>query len=113
MPDAIAEFFESLRSRSPEPLLGTVCGSLRFEVSSGRSTERWLVSIDAGNLAVSRRGGKADCTVRARRDVFNRVATGELNAFSAMLRGEVAAEGDPLLLVRFQRLLPSPPPTSR
>ena len=112
MPDA-AEFFETLRRRSPEPLLGDVRGSLRFELSSGKSSEHWLVSVDAGNLSVSRKGGKADCTVRASKDVFSRIATGELNAFAAMLRGEVAAEGDPLLLVRFQRLLPSRPPTSR
>jgi putative sterol carrier protein len=112
MPDA-AEFFETLHRRSPEPLFGTVRGSLRFELSSGKSSERWLVSVDAGNLSVSRKGGKADCTVRARRDVFDRIAVGEVNAFAAMLRGELAVEGDPLLLVRFQRLLPSPPQTSR
>jgi putative sterol carrier protein len=113
MPDATAEFFDTLRSRSPEPLLGNTRGSLRVELSSGSRSERWLVSIDAGNLSVSRKGGKADCTVRARQAVFDRIAAGELNAFAAMLRGEVEAEGDPLLLVRFQRLLPSPPRTSR
>ena len=113
MPNAAAEFFKALPSRSPEPLLGTVRGSLRFELSSGKSSERWLVSVDAGNLSVSRKGGKADCTVRVRRDVFDRLAVGELNAFAATLRGDIAVDGDPLLLVRFQRLLPSPSRTSR
>ena len=113
MPNAAAEFFKALPSRSPEPLLGTVRGSLRFELSSGKSSERWLVSVDAGNLSVSQRGGKAACTVRARIDVFERIAVGEVNAFAAVLRGDIAVEGDPLLLVRFQRLLPSPPRAGR
>ena len=113
MPDATADFFEGLRDRSPEPLLGDARGSLRFEVTNGHA-ERWLVSLDGGgNMAVSHKGGKADCTVRARKKVFTRIAAGELNAFAALLRGEITAEGDPTLLVRFQRLLPSPTRTSR
>src|SRR5262245_26158710 len=108
MSDPVADFFEGLRYRGPEPLLGDARGSLRFEVTNGLA-ERWLVSLDGrGNISVSRKAGKADCIVRARKKVFSRVVAGELNAFAAMLRGEVAIEGDPTLLVRFQRLLPSP-----
>jgi putative sterol carrier protein len=113
MTDPAAEFFERLSRRGPEPLLGDARGSLRFELTNGR-VERWLLSIDGrGNISASRKAGKADCVVRARKKVFNRVAAGELNAFAAMLRGEVEIAGDPTLLVRFQRLLPSPPRTSR
>ena len=111
MPDVTSEFFESLRRRGPEPLLGNARGSLRFDLID--SSERWLVSMDSGNLTVSRRGGKADCIVRARKKVFDRVAAGTQNALTAMLRGELVVEGDPMLLVRFQRLLPSPPRTER
>jgi putative sterol carrier protein len=112
MPDVTAEFFEALRRRGPEPLLGNARGSLRIELTDpGR--ERWLVSIDGSNLTVSRKGGKADCIVRARKEVFDRVADGTQNAMAAMLRGELVVEGDPMLLVRFQRLLPSPPRIER
>jgi putative sterol carrier protein len=113
MSQVTAEFFEGLCRRSPEPLLGSVRGSLRFEVTNGR-VDRWLLSIDGrGNLSVSRKAGKADCIVRASRKVFAGIAAGELNAFAALLRGEVVVEGDPKLLVRFQRLLPSPPRPER
>ena len=113
MPDAIADFFEGLRQRGHEPLLGDARGSLRFEVTNGHA-ERWVVSLDGrGNISVSHRGSKADCVVRAHKKVFSRIAAGELNAFAAMLRGELAAEGDPTLLVRFQRLLPNPPRANR
>ena len=108
MPNVTADFFEALRRRGPEPLLGKVRGSLRFELTNG-GRERWLVSIDGGNLTVSRRSGKADCIVRARKEVFDRIADGTKNAMAAMLRGELVVEGDPAVMVRFQRLLPSPP----
>jgi putative sterol carrier protein len=111
MPDVTAEFFEGLRRRGPEPLLGNARGSLRFDLADGGG--RWLVTIGGGKLAVSRRGGKADCIVRARKEVFDRVADGTQNAMAAMLRGELVVEGDPTLLVRFQRLLPSPPVVER
>jgi putative sterol carrier protein len=112
MPDVTAEFFDALRRRGPEPLLGNARGSLRVELTN-RGRERWLISIDRGKLAVSRRSGKADCTVRARKEVFDRVFDGTQNAMAAMLRGELTVDGDPMLLVRFQRLLPSPPRIER
>ena len=113
MTDATAEFFEGLGERSPEPLLGNTRGTLRFDLSHGSREERWLVSIDRGRVSVSQKGGKtADCIVRVRQEVFDRIVIGQLNAFAAVLRGLLDVEGDPRLLVRFQRLLPSPPRTA-
>ena len=43
------------------------------------------------------------------RALFQRLANGEVNAMAALLRGAIAVEGDPQLLVMFQRLLPGPP----
>jgi hypothetical protein len=51
----------------------------------------------------------ADCVVRATKGLFDDVATGRVNAMAALLRGELVAEGNPNLLVRLQRLFPSPP----
>ena len=112
MPDATAAFLEELRGRGAEPLLGNARGSLRIDLTNRGRNERWLVTLDGGGISVSRKSGRADCIIRAPRKVFDRVAAGELNAFAAVLRGEVAVEGDPTLLVRFQRLLPSPPRTA-
>jgi putative sterol carrier protein len=112
--DAAAAFFEDLAQRGHEPLLGTTSGTFRFEIENGKQTDRWLVSVDRGDITVSHDAGEAaDCTVRAPREVFLRVASGELNALAAALRGAIVAEGDPRLLVRLQRLLPGPPPVTR
>ncbi|HEY1366470.1 MAG TPA: SCP2 sterol-binding domain-containing protein [Gaiellaceae bacterium] len=108
MGDATAEFFADLKQRGHEPRLGSTSGSVRIELTDGGQTERWLVSLDRGDLAVSRRSGAADSTVRAEKAVFDRLVSGELNAVTALLRGEMAAEGNLDVLVLFQRLFPGP-----
>jgi putative sterol carrier protein len=107
---ATTDFFEQLSSRGREPLLETTTGTIGVNlVKKGNQRERWLVSIRNGDVDVSHRGGATDCTVSAPETIFDQIATGEQNAFAAALRGEVIIEGDSKLLVRLQRLFPSPP----
>jgi putative sterol carrier protein len=110
MTDTTGALFEALGQRGHEPLLEKDSGTIRFEIVDGKQTERWLVTIDKGDLAVSRKNVRADCTLRADKAVFDRVASGEMNAMAAFLRGDIVLDGDsPELLVPFQRLLPGPP----
>jgi putative sterol carrier protein len=102
--DAVAAFFDDLSSRGHEPSLRKLSGSLRFDLATGKATERWLVTIRKGELAVSRRNGAADSVIRAQKALFERAARGETNLFSAMLRGEVVLEGDYRLMVGVRRL---------
>jgi putative sterol carrier protein len=106
--DSIAEFFAELGRRRHEPLLEKARGSARFDVADGTRTERWLVTIDKGDLRVSRRNAAADCILRADRSSFERAVAGELNMMAAVLRGEVTIGGDPRLLVLLRRLFPNP-----
>lgn len=106
--DLTAEFFAELGRRGHEPLLSKATGSARFDVVNGKRTERWLVTIDKGNINVSRRNAAADCVLRTDRASFGRAAAGELNLMAAVLRGEVEVRGDPRLLVLLQRLFPRP-----
>jgi putative sterol carrier protein len=106
MVDATAEFFERLSRRGHEPLLEKARGTLRIDLDSGERTERWFVSVDKGDIRVSHRNGKADSTLRARKDVFDGLARGEANAMAAVLRGAVAIDGNFELIVLFQRLFP-------
>jgi hypothetical protein len=106
--DPIAEFFVALGSRGYEPLLRKAAGRARFDVVDGRRIERWLVTIDKGDIEVSRKNAEADCVLRVERAAFARVAAGELNLMAAALRAEVAIQGDPKLLVLLQRLFPRP-----
>jgi putative sterol carrier protein len=109
MMEAAKQFFEGLERRDHDPLVEKADGSIRFEVRDNGRTDRWLLTLDRGDLSISHKGGPADCTVRADKSTFQRMAAGEMNAMTAVLRGVVEVEGDTELLLMFQRLLPDPP----
>lgn len=110
---ASTEFFEELRKRGHEPLLETTTGTVRLDLTKNGKVDRWLLTIDKGDIDVSHRRATPDCTVIAPAELFDRIASGEENAFAAALRGEVVVDGDTKLLVRLQRLFPSPPRRKR
>ena len=109
MSDATAEFFATLAERGHEPRLEKAKGSIRIDLADGKRTTRWLVTIARGDVGVSHRNAAADCTLRMDKAVFEGLASGEVNAFAAVIRGAIEFDGDPELLVLFQRLLPGPP----
>jgi putative sterol carrier protein len=108
MTDPTTEFFGDLEDRGHDPLLKKTRGTIRFDLTRGKRTERWLVEIDRGDVSISHRNAKADCVVRADRRLFDGFAAGQQNAMAAVLRGEVGIEGDRTMLVRFQKLFPGP-----
>jgi hypothetical protein len=109
--EPIEEFFERL-TRSVPDRLRRADGSLRIDLTSGTTTERWFVTMHGGDVSVSHRNAKADSVIRTSKDQFEGMITGRVNAMSAALRGVVSLEGDPTLLVLFQRALPGPPSTA-
>ena len=111
MSNPIEEFFERL-TRSVPDRLRRADGSLRIDLTSGTTIERWFVTMHGGDVSVSHRNAKADSVIRTSKDQFEGMITGRVNAMSAALRGVVSLEGDPTLLVLFQRALPGPPSTA-
>ena len=107
--DATEKFFESLATRGREDLLQGSSGTLRFDLADGRAVEHWTVTIESGDVSVSRAKAKADAVVRVDRDFFDGIVSGRENAMAAMLRGVLVPEGDLGLVMSFQRLLPGPP----
>ncbi len=106
--DATTEFFAKLATRGHEPLLGTTTANVRFDIVKGTRTDHWLLAIRQGVIDVSHADGEADCILRADAAAFDEVAGGTTNAMAAALRGAITIEGDARLLVRVQRLFPSP-----
>ena len=100
--------FERLGAVGKLPLLKRASGTMLCELTGGKRIERWRITVDNGAVAVARGNGPADCVLRADRTLFGRMAAGEVNAFAAVLCGAVTIEGNPRLLVLFQRLLPGP-----
>jgi ubiquinone biosynthesis protein UbiJ len=107
MTDATEEFFADLASRGDEPALRKTTGTIRFDLT-GQRTTRWLVSIAKGDVDVSHKSGRADCVVRVDRELFQEIASGRANMLAGVLRGAIAIDGDPALLLSFQHLFPGP-----
>jgi putative sterol carrier protein len=107
--DPTARFFDELARRGHEPLLRKATGTIRFDVVDGRRTRRWILMVDDGDLAVTSGNGEASCVVRADKAIVDKLVAGRLNAVAALLRGDLQVGGDWRLLVRMQRLFPSPP----
>lgn len=109
MSEPIEEFFERLSAGGPGTLPPRTNGSLRIDLGSGAATERWFLTVEDGAASVSHRNAKADAVIRTSKDLFEGMVTGRVNAMAGALRGAVSLEGDPTLLVLFQRALPGPP----
>ena len=76
MTDATAEFFRQLAGHGHEPLLEKVTGTIRFDLVDRTRTDRWLVTLDQGDVFVSRKNVAADCIVRAERTLFDAMVSG-------------------------------------
>lgn len=107
--DPTRSFFEDLAERGHEPLLKDASGTIRFDLVDGRRVEHRYVSIDKGDVAVSHENAEADAILRIDRSVFDRIASGRMNAMAAALRGVLVPEGNLSLFMVFQRLFPGPP----
>jgi putative sterol carrier protein len=108
MTDPTGEFFDELGKREHEPMLRKATGTLRFDLVDGTSKAHWSVALKKGDVSVSRASDKADCVVTTDKPLFDAIVRGEKNAMAAVLRGEIVVEGDPELLVLFQRVFAGP-----
>jgi putative sterol carrier protein len=110
MTDPTARFFEELGQRGHAPMLANATGTVRCDIVNGKRSEHWFVTIDKGDVSVSREGSSADCTLAGDKKLFDALTTGEASPVAAVLRGTLAADGDMRLLVLFRRLLPASSP---
>ena len=108
MSDSTGAFFTELGRRAHQPMLRNATGRLRFDLTDGTREATWMVTMKKGEVSVSRAKGDADCVVTTNRPLFDAIVRGEKNAMAAVLRGEIKIEGDPELLVLFQRVFAGP-----
>jgi hypothetical protein len=109
MTETTTEFFEDLARRGHEPLLEQATGRIAVELAGPRQTERWLVDVRGGDIAVSQEDGESDCTIRTSEELFDGMVRGEVSTMAGFLRGTIDVDGNPELLVLFQRIFPGPP----
>jgi putative sterol carrier protein len=107
--DPTAEFFGGLVEHDRDPLLERANGTVRFDLRDGKRVDRWLLSLENGEVTVSRANRHADCVVRADKALFDKIAAGKANATAAVLRGAMTMDGEMKLMVLLQRVFPGPP----
>ncbi len=107
-PDPIATLFERVSQRGRVDSLEGVSGTLRFDFKTGDRIDSWLLAIHSGQVTLAHGGGDADCVVELDKELADRMATGEANAMTALLRADMMVTGDVKLLVLLERLLPGP-----
>jgi putative sterol carrier protein len=83
-------------------LLAGLHASCRFDVDAAGS---WRVLIADGWIHVTESQDMADSVIRLPEDVLLRLARGELNLTTAMLRGQVEVDGDLAIAERLARAL--------
>lgn len=109
MGSASTDFLEKMGRQGYLPQLEELKGTLRLDLIDGQETDSWLIVVEDGNVRVARGRQDADCVIHAERVFFDRVAIGEANALSALLRGLIQIEGDLHLALAVGRALPGPP----
>jgi putative sterol carrier protein len=87
--------------------------SHRTQARSGQSglvhEDPWHLTINNGDVTVTRKVEQADTVVHMSRPDLEAMVTGGLNAQAALLRGLITCEGSMAALMIFQRSLPGPP----
>jgi alkyl sulfatase BDS1-like metallo-beta-lactamase superfamily hydrolase len=104
------DFFDTLARRGHVPEVEHEHGRLRFELVDGPRTDHWLVSIDDGDVTVSRdvEDADVDAVFSADRSLFDQAVVCEGNVVAAYLRGEVGVKGNMDLIATLLRLLQGP-----
>lgn len=108
--DPTSSFLLGLSESGYHALLARARGVILLELTNRGVDDHWLISINRGNIEVANRPGPADAVVRLPQELFASATRGCTNLWTAILRGDVAVEGDVHLVRAFQRLLPGPPP---
>src|SRR5690242_11528177 len=107
--DPVSQFFGTLAQPGHLTTFEGESATLRFDVVDGERVDRWYVTVDNGNVTVTRRNSPAAVVVGIQRPHFEAMVTGQLNAQASLLRGLMTFEGDIADLMMFQRCLPGPP----
>jgi SCP-2 sterol transfer family len=107
--DPVSKFFADLACAGHVTTFEGQSATVRFEVADRDKVRRWHLTVNNGDVAVTRQDRPADAIVRASRPQAEAMVTGRLNAQAAFLRGALACEGKMAAVVMFQRCLPGPP----
>jgi hypothetical protein len=106
--DPTARLFDRISRLGRVDALAGVDGRLRFDVHVADRVERRAIIVHRGQISVAHDVDDPDCVVDVDKELLDRMAAGQTNAMTALLRGDMMVSGDVGLLVLLERLLPGP-----
>lgn len=106
--DPTARFFADLSKRTLR-LPPDTCVKVGIDLGHDGETDHWFVKFDGSRAHVAREGGDAIVTIRTRKELFDRIATGEANLLAALYRNEITFEGRLAYLAYLRASLPNQP----
>ncbi|MDG4808960.1 SCP2 sterol-binding domain-containing protein [Micromonospora sp. WMMD1120] len=86
----------------------TTAGTVRLDVAAHDCTDHWYLTVADQHVQVSRSADDADLVIRADRQVFDQMVSGELHPGAALLRHELTVQGDMRLLMVLRRIFAGP-----
>jgi predicted lipid carrier protein YhbT len=106
--DPTAEFFEGLSQGRAKELSPKIRATIRFDLSTDTDVQHWFTDIENGTIRVSREEREADCVIKSDKKLFDRLAEGKGNVFSAWFRNEIGLSGSRWLMTVLRHILPGP-----
>ncbi|MGS2617208.1 SCP2 sterol-binding domain-containing protein [Micromonospora sp. LZ34] len=109
MTTSVGEHLRQLGPGRRPDLPDAVGGTVRLDAREDGYTEHWYLTVADQHVHVSRSSDDAELVVRADREVFDRLAAGQIHPATALIRNEVTAQGDLRLFMLLRRIFPGPP----
>ncbi|MFD6565623.1 SCP2 sterol-binding domain-containing protein [Micromonospora profundi] len=103
-----AQFLQHLDAGRLTDLPETTSVTVRLDVRCDGCTEHWYLTIADQRVQVTRSSDDADLVVGASRDVFDKLANGQMHLAVALLRNELTVRGNMALLMLLRRVFPGP-----
>ncbi|GAB3957399.1 SCP2 sterol-binding domain-containing protein [Micromonospora vulcania] len=108
MGSTVGEYLDRLGGGRRTDLPETTSGSMRLDAHHDGWTEHWYLTIADQHVQVTRSSDDAELVVRADREVFDRLASGQTHLAEALLRNELTVQGNMRLLMLLRRIFPGP-----
>jgi putative sterol carrier protein len=95
------EFFETLESRVDASKTAGMNNSYVFDIEG---VGKWKVDVQDGSVNVTEGGDEGDVTITTSEETFDKIVSGEQNATSAYMTGNLKVKGDMGAAMKLQKL---------
>jgi len=101
MAGSTREFFEGLEDKIDPAKVAGKTVSYRFDIEGASS---WRIGVVDGAVTVKETTDPADCAIRMKEEVFDKLRAGKQNPMTAFMTGKIKVDGDIALATQLNDL---------